>query len=246
MAQLNAFHATDHRFENLSYSVHEVLPFGVPEIDNKLLGGGLSFSALHEITFAQNGMLDKAAATLFIAGIAARTKGKILWLLTQRNDFSHAFQQAGLDLKRVIFVEERDESKIITSMESALNHGGVTMVVGELSKLTAMESQKLNDAAAFSGAMAIILRGSMANNDSKSSEKSILARSSWRLSALPSISSMFGTRKKRWRIELMRCREGEYHVFDVETCDADGYLKLPAANSYRSNSTRKWSNHCFN
>ena len=59
-----------------------VLPFGVREMDEHLPGGGLSYGALHEIAGGGAGTVDGAAAALFAAGIAARSKGKVLWCLT--------------------------------------------------------------------------------------------------------------------------------------------------------------------
>jgi hypothetical protein len=55
------------------------LPFGVAEIDNRLPGGGLAYGALHEFAGGGSGTVDDAAAALLVAGIAARTKGKIVW-----------------------------------------------------------------------------------------------------------------------------------------------------------------------
>lgn len=55
-----------------------ILPFGVPELDAQLPGGGLAFGALHEVAGGGNGAIDGAAAALFIGGIAARTTGKVV------------------------------------------------------------------------------------------------------------------------------------------------------------------------
>src|ERR1044072_9624518 len=56
-----------------------VLPCGVPEMDEHLPGGGLSYGALHEIAGGGAGTVDGAAGALFAAGIAARSEGKGLW-----------------------------------------------------------------------------------------------------------------------------------------------------------------------
>ena len=55
-----------------------VLPFGIKAIDRHLPGGGLALGALHEVAGGGNGAINGAAATLFAAGIAARTRGKVL------------------------------------------------------------------------------------------------------------------------------------------------------------------------
>jgi protein ImuA len=51
-----------------------VLPFGLKAIDRHLPGGGLALGALHEVAGGGHGAIDGAAATLFTAGVAARTR----------------------------------------------------------------------------------------------------------------------------------------------------------------------------
>ncbi len=79
-----------------------VLPFGIPEMDERLPGGGLSFGAIHEIAGGGAGTVDGAAAALFAGGIAARAKGKVLWCLTRPDLFGPALSQAGLHPDRVM------------------------------------------------------------------------------------------------------------------------------------------------
>ena len=55
-----------------------VLPFGLKAIDRHLPGGGLALGALHEVAGGGHGAIDGAAAALFTAGIAARTRGQVL------------------------------------------------------------------------------------------------------------------------------------------------------------------------
>ena len=79
------------------------LPFGVAAVDARLPGGALPLGALHEIAGGGNGAIDGAAAALFAAGIAARTRGKVLWCLTRLDLFAPALAQAGLNSDRVIY-----------------------------------------------------------------------------------------------------------------------------------------------
>lgn len=109
-----------------------VLPFGVREMDEHLPGGGLSYGALREIAGGGAGTVDGAAAALFAAGIAARSKGKVLWCLTRPDLFFPAIAQAGLHPDRVIFCEGDKEEDVLASMEEGLSFGGLAVVVGEL------------------------------------------------------------------------------------------------------------------
>src|SRR6187402_3861726 len=108
------------------------MPFGVPEIDAVLPGGGLAHGAIHEFAGGGAGTVDGAAAALFAAGVAARTKGKVVWCLTRPDLFFPALAQAGLQASRVVFVEGDKEEDVLASMEEALSYGGLGAVVGEL------------------------------------------------------------------------------------------------------------------
>ena len=52
--------------------------------------------ALHEVAGGGNGAIDGAVAALFAAGIAARTKGKVLWCIARPDLFAPGLAQAGL------------------------------------------------------------------------------------------------------------------------------------------------------
>uniref|UniRef100_UPI003F868C3B ImuA family protein n=1 Tax=Shinella sumterensis TaxID=1967501 RepID=UPI003F868C3B len=111
------------------------LPFGVPEIDAALPGGGLAYGALHEFAGGGSGTVDGAAAALLVAGIAARTKGQVAWCLTRPDLFMPALAQVGLHPDRVVFVEGDKEEDVLSSMEECLSFGGLGVVVGELVRL---------------------------------------------------------------------------------------------------------------
>jgi protein ImuA len=64
-----------------------VLPFGLDAVDRHLPGGGLSSGALHELA-GSNALADDAAATVFLAGILARTQGTVFWCLRWRDLFA--------------------------------------------------------------------------------------------------------------------------------------------------------------
>jgi hypothetical protein len=111
------------------------LPFGVAAVDARLPGGALPLGALHEIAGGGNGAIDGAAAALFAAGIAARTRGKVLWCLTRLDLFAPALAQAGLNSDRVIYLEGGDEKTILACFEEGLRHGGLGAVVAEVARL---------------------------------------------------------------------------------------------------------------
>jgi hypothetical protein len=139
-----------------------VLPFGVKTIDGHLPEGGLALGALHEVAGGGNGAIDGAAAALFAAGIAARTRGRVLWCVTRQDLFAPALAAAGLAPDRVIYVEAGDEKSVLACFEEGLRHGGLHCglgaVVAEVARLSMTASRRLQLAAEGSGAIGIAIR----------------------------------------------------------------------------------------
>ncbi len=128
-----------------------VLPFGVNAINERLPEGGLALGALHEVAGGGNGAIDGAAAALFAAGIAARTRGHVLWCVSRQDLFAPALAQAGLAPDRVIYVETDDEKSVLACFEEALRHRGLSAVVAEVSRLSMTASRRLQLATARRG-----------------------------------------------------------------------------------------------
>jgi protein ImuA len=211
------------------------LPFDIKSIDAVLPSGGLVFGALHEVGGGGEGAVDGAVAALFAAGVAARTKGKVLWCVTQQDLFAPALSQAGLSPARVIHVEAGDEKSVLTCFEEGLRHGGLGAVVAEVSRLSMTASRRLQLAAEGSGTLGLAVRRWRRQAEADDFGLPTAAATRWRVSALPSAPlPVPGVGRARWLLELMRCRGGESADFDVEACDAKGRLSLPAELADRS------------
>ena len=63
-AQMDALREQIRRIEAGDRVSRGLLPFGVPEIDDRLPGGGLALGALHEVAGGANGAIHGAAAAL--------------------------------------------------------------------------------------------------------------------------------------------------------------------------------------
>jgi protein ImuA len=204
------------------------LPFGVKEIDRRLPGGGLALGALHEVAGGGNGVVDGAAAALFAAGIAARTRGKVLWCVTRQDLFAPAIAQAGLGPDRVIYVEAGDEKSLLACFEEGLRHGGLGAVVAEVARLSMMTSRRLQLAAESSGSIGIAVRRWRRQAEAADFGQPTASVTRWRVTALPSTKlPVPGVGSARWAVELIRCRAGESADFEVEACDAKGRLAVP-------------------
>jgi protein ImuA len=200
------------RLEGGNVRERTVLPFGIAPIDSHLPGGGLALGALHEVAGGGNGAIDGAAASLFAAGIAARTQGKVLWCVTRQDLFAPAIAQIGLHPDRVIYVEAGDDKSLLACFEEGLRHVGLGAVVAEVARLSMTASRRWRrqtEAADFGQPTASVTR--------------------WRVSVLPSRPlPVPGVGRARWQLELIRSRGGETLDIEVEACDAKGRLALPS------------------
>lgn len=200
-------------------------------IDDRLPGGGLALGALHEVAGGGNAAIDGAAAALFAAGIAARTKGKVLGCVTRQDLFAPALAQAGLAADRVIYVDACDEKSVLACFEEGVRHGGLGAVVAEVAR-------RLSLAAESSGSIAIAVRRWRRQTEAADFGQPTASATRWRVSTLPSTPlPVPGVGRARWLLELIRCRAGESADFLVDACDADGRLagtKQPASQEHRN------------
>jgi protein ImuA len=221
----------------------ETLPFGVPQMDERLNGAGLAIAALHEMSGATPALGEDSAATLFAAGIAARRvadKGTLLWVLTRRDLFAPALCQAGLPPSRIIYAECRRDEEALAVMEEGLRHGGLAAVVGEIGKVAMTATRRLQLAAEESGTTALMLKRWRRTGDDPLAIPSA-AVTRWRIGCVPSQAlAVSGIVRPRWKIELVRQRGGAPHEWIMEGTDEAGRLALPAEPSHRSAAADRW------
>lgn len=223
------------RMEGLGRRTNGVLPFEVQEIDRRLPGGGLALGALHEVAGGGNGAVDGAAAALFAAGIAARTRGKVLWVVTRRDLFMPAIAQAGLHPDRMLHLEAGDEKARLACFEEGLRHGGLGAVVAETARLGMTVSRRLQLAAESFGTIGIAVRRWRRHTEATDFGLPTASVTRWRVSVLPSVPlPVPGIARARWLLELIRCRAGDSADFEVEACDAKGRIALPSEVADRS------------
>lgn len=207
-----------------------MLPFGVPEIDRKLAGGGLALGALHEVAGGGNDALNAAAAARFAAGIVARTKGQVLWIVGAADLFAPALQQAGLPASRVMFVEAGADRDVLACFEEGLRHQGLGAVVAEVGRLTMTASRRLQLAAESGGGIGLALRRWRRQADAADFGQPTASTTRWRVSLLPSETlPVPGVGDSRWLLELIRTRSGESADFEVEARNGQAGLRIAGA-----------------
>lgn len=237
-ARLAALRAEVRRIESAGRpSGRSPLPFGLEAVDARLTGGGLPVAALHEAAPATPALGDEAAATLFIAALAARLAaggGMVLWALSRRDLFAPGLAAAGLAPDRLIHAECRRDEEVLAVMEDALRHGGLAAVVGETGWLGLAPARRLQLAAEESGTTALMLRR-WRRSDADPLDFPSAAVTRWRLACAPSAPLSFpGVGRARWRVELVRQRGGPAHHWLLEAPDAEARLALPAGSADRA------------
>ena len=212
-----------------------MLPFGIAAVDGRLAGGGLRLPLLHECAAAgvdrnEGNWGDDAAATLFLAGIAARSSGQVLWVMRGRDLFAPALYQAGLGPDRLIQAEARDDPELLAIMEDALRHRGLGAVVGEVRRAGLTATRRLQLAAEGGTTIPLLLRRAARIGEDALSQPSAAA-TRWRIGSVPSAplpGGVAGIGRARWRVELVRQRGGAPFAWEWEACDETGRCALAA------------------
>ncbi len=209
------------------------LPFGLDAVDSRLAGGGLPIAALHEAAGERPGPADEAAATLFLASIAARRSGTVLWALARRDLFAPGLAGVGLAPDRVLYAECGRDEDVLAVMEEGLRHGGLAAVVGEIGRAPMPATRRLQLAAEEGGTPALMLRRRRGGGEDPLASPSA-AVTRWRLACAPSSPlPVPGIGRPRWRLTLARQRGGAPFDLLVEIPDAEARLALPALSQHR-------------
>jgi protein ImuA len=211
---------------------YRIMPFGIDAIDGRLGAGGLRAGALHEATSRNVSLVDDAATTLFLAGIAARealgTGAPVLWASCRTNLYAPALEQAGLPSANVIFAQPRDDAALLAVVEDAVRDGTPSAIVAEVAKISMVATRRLQLVAADADIPVLLLRRPRGINQDVLAEPSA-AWTRWRIGAVPSERlDVAGVGRARWAVECVRQRGGEGFSLIVEGSDETGRLAVPA------------------
>ncbi|HEY4063531.1 MAG TPA: Error-prone repair protein ImuA [Puia sp.] len=169
--------------------------------------------AVHE--FLSTGAEEAAATGGFVAGVLGglmREKGVCIWIGCGRMLFPPALKLFGVEPDRVIFVDLKREKDGLWAMEEALKCEGLAAVVGELKEIDFTASRRLQLAVEQSRVTSFILRP----EPRKMNTTACVAR--WRIRPVSSAleQGMPGVGFPRWKVELLKIRNGRPGSWDLE------------------------------
>lgn len=220
---------------------YRVLPFGIDALDSRLNGGGLRAGALHEVASRSCSMVDDAAATLFLAGIAGReaqsSNGPVLWASCRNDLYAPGLAQAGLPSANVIYAQPKDDAALLAVVEDAIRDGTPASVVAEAARVSMVATRRLQLVAAEADIPVLLLRRWRGRTHDPLGDPSA-AWTRWRIASAPSERlRVAGVGRARWSVELARQRTGGSFSMIVEGCDETGCLAVPAALGHRTAET---------
>lgn len=154
---------------------------------------------------ATGGFITSLLTSLVGAG------GSLLWASASRKIFPPALKSFGISPDRIIFVDLQKEKDVVWTMEEALKCPALTAVIGEVRNIDFTASRRLQLAVEQSKVTGFIIR----NNKNKPGTTACVSR--WRIMPLPGviIDELPGIGFPKWRVELLRMRNGKPGAWDV-------------------------------
>ena len=196
------------------------LSLGIATVARHLPESGLSLGVLHEIIAAE--YRDRPSAFGFALALMEKAlttrPGPAMLVLTHRatrdfgRPYAHGLRQHGIDPRRVVIIETRDDKDAHWALEEALRsnaHPAIVMatLAGDLD-LTV--SRRLNLAAAAHNTLLAVIRLAGATGTSAAATR-------WNISAAPGMPEGFGSfGRSSWRAKLERCRNGRPGEWRIE------------------------------
>ncbi|NMC62417.1 MAG: hypothetical protein GYA55_04545 [SAR324 cluster bacterium] len=184
----------------------KAISFGLPQIDNSLVHGGLALGALHEFCCE-----DTNTPLCLLSAITARAIKEspkkeakyIIWIgkdcwpspLFLRSLVNH--EEFKYFLKHALFIDLHNDEKILWSIETALRCPAVLIVVAHLYKISFSISRRLSQAAKSTNALGLFVI------DKKFSHAPSSALSRWQIVPSPSASPY-----PRFELSLLKQKGG--------------------------------------
>jgi protein ImuA len=204
------------RLQGFKPADNAAIDWGLGPIKDAFPNSTFPLGAVHE--FLSSRPEDAAATSGFIAGLLSSlmgSNGTSLWISASRKLFPPALKSFGIQPDRFIFIDLHKEKDVVWAMDEALKCSTLTTVVGELNDISFTASRRLQLAVEQSQVTGFIIRNKVQQADNPGTTACV---SRWKITPLPSVSieDLPGIGFPKWRVELLRIRNGKPGVWDVE------------------------------
>lgn len=205
-----------HRMEGFKPSNDAAPDLVLGPIQKAFPNNSFPTGVIHEFLSPEPG--DLAPVCGFIMGLMSRimaNQGTTLWISTNRRLFPPALANYSIQPDQLIFVDVPKEQDVMPVLYEALKCGAVSAVVAEARNLDFTTSRRLQLAVEQSKATGFVIRNSVQNLNTTA------CISRWRISSLPSeaYEGLPGMGFPKWRVELIRMRNGKTGVWEVQWID---------------------------
>jgi protein ImuA len=191
----------------------EVSQVGLGSIESAFPDGIFPRASVHELISLST---EEASCTNgFIAVILGKLMqqgGCCLWISTKRKVFPPALKTFGIEPERILFVDTMRAKDALWTIEEALKCNALSAVVGEISELDFNASRRLQLAVERSKVTGFIHR------HQPKAINAVACVSRWKITPLASgtYGEMPGVGNPRWRIQLLKARNGKPGEWLVE------------------------------
>ncbi|RZK28943.1 MAG: Error-prone repair protein ImuA, partial [Hymenobacter sp.] len=186
---------------------------GLGPIEVAFPNGVFPLGTIHELLCSNTEQATACGG--FISGLLSvlmKNGGACIWVGLSGNLFPLALKAFGVEPERIIFIQLMHDSDVLWVMEEALKCAGLAAVIGELREIDFKQSRRLQLAVEQSRVTGFVLR----NDSAKAGNTACAAR--WKISSLPSESEagLPGLGFPRWKIELLKTRNGQTGSWTME------------------------------
>jgi protein ImuA len=188
------------------------LDIGLGPIKDSFPNSSIPLGCVHELLTEKTE--NEAATGGFITALLTlmmSTHGVVLWISSSRTIFPPALKNFGVEPDRFIFVDLQKEKDVAWAIDEALKCAALTAVVGEVKDISFTMSRRLQLAAEQSHVTGFVIR----KNKTRPGTTACVSR--WKIASMPSepVEDLPGIGFPKWRVELMRIRNGKPGTWDV-------------------------------
>jgi protein ImuA len=196
---------------------------GLGPLETAFPNGVFPTGAIHEMvcatpehTAATGGLIGGILHSLMQQG------GACIWVSTSRTIFPPALTRFNIQPDKIVFIDLVHEKEVLWVMEQALKCPGLSAVIAEVKEISITQSRRLQLAVENSKVTGFLLR----KDPGKITANTCVAR--WQVSHLPSEpgDELPGVGFPRWRIDLLRVRNGDPGSWKLEWADGS-FIPVP-------------------